>query len=72
VGPAPPRHALEVENAERERRNVDLEARQAAIIDGFDWVDEQTAGRLGDLLEAAGLELANRAEEVLDEPEDDA
>ena len=61
------RHQLEVENAELERRNADLEQQRAAIVNGFDWVDEQTAGRLRSLLEAAGLELADLADTVLDD-----
>jgi hypothetical protein len=65
------RHVLEVENAELERRNAELEAQHAAIVDGFEWVDEQTAGRLRDLLEAAGTELADLAEAVLDDDRED-
>src|SRR6266496_4360367 len=56
------RYELEVENAELERRNADLEAERAAVVDGFDWIDEQTAGRLRNLLEAAGVELADLAD----------
>jgi hypothetical protein len=66
------RHQLEVENAELERRNADLEEERAAIVNGFDWVDEQTAGRLRSLLEAAGLELADLADMVLDDLDEDA
>ena len=66
------RYELEVENAELERRNADLEEQRAAIVNGFDWVDEQTAGRLRSLLDAAGLELANLAETVLDDLDEGA
>jgi hypothetical protein len=66
------RHQLEVENAELERRNADLEEERAAIVNGFDWVDEQTAGRLRSLLDAAGLELADLADTVLDDLDEDA
>jgi len=65
------RHELEVVNAELERRNSDLEAERAAVVDGFDWIDEQTAGRLRDLLEAAGIELADLADMVLDDSDED-
>jgi hypothetical protein len=66
------RHDLEVENAELRRHNADLQAEHAAIFDGFEWVDERTAGRLRALLEAAGLELADLADMVLDDDEEDA
>ena len=66
------RHDLEVENAELERKNADLEAQQLAIFEGFDWVDERTDGRLSDLIEDAGAELAEFADEVLDDPAEDA
>ena len=65
------RYELEVANAELERRNADLEAEQAAIVDGFDWIDEQSAGRLRKLFEAAGLELADLADMVIDDVEED-
>jgi len=65
------RHELEVVNAELERRNADLEAERAAVVDGFDWIDEQTAGRLRNLLEAAGIELADLADMVLDDADED-
>jgi hypothetical protein len=65
------RYALEVENAELERRNADLEAERAAIFDGFDWLDEQSAGRLRNLLEAAGLEVADLVDMVLDDADED-
>jgi hypothetical protein len=66
------RRQLEVENAELERRNADLEEQRAAIVNGFDWVDEQTAGRLRSLLDAAGLELADLADMVLDDLDEGA
>ncbi len=66
------RHDLELENTELRRRHAALEAREAAVADGFDWVDEQTAGRLRALLDAAGLELADLADMVLDDDEEHA
>jgi hypothetical protein len=65
------RYELEVENAELERRNADLEAEHAAIVDGFDWIDERSAGRLRKLLEAAGLEVADLVDMVLDDTDED-
>ena len=65
------RYELEVENAELERRNADLEAERAAIVDGFDWIDEQSAGRLRKLLEAAGLEVADLVDMALDDTDED-
>ena len=65
------RHELEVVNAELERRNADLEAERAAVVDGFDRIDEQTAGQLRSLLEAAGLKLADLADMVLDDLDED-
>ncbi len=66
------RHDLEVENAELERRNAELKSEQLAILEGFDWVDERTNGRLSDLVQEAGDELAEFADEVLDDPAEDA
>ena len=65
------RYELEVENAELERRNADLETERAAIVDGFDWIDEQSAGRLRKLLEAAGLEVADLVDMALDDTDED-
>ena len=64
------RHDLEVENAELRRRNAELESREAAVNDGFDWVDEQASGQLRALLEQAGLELADLTDMVLDDEEE--
>ena len=65
------RYEMEVENAELERRNADLETERAAIVDGFDWIDEQSAGRLRKLLEAAGLEVADLVDMALDDADED-
>ena len=53
-------------------RNADLEAQHAAIFEGFDWIDERTAGRLRDLLEEAGDELAELADDGARRPWEDA
>lgn len=64
------RHDLELENAELRRHIADLESREAVVNDGFDWVDEQTSGRLRALLDQAGLELADLTDVVLDDEEE--
>ena len=61
---------IEIENAELRRRNAELESREAAVNDGFDWVDEQASGRLRALLDQAGLELADLTDMVLDDEEE--
>lgn len=63
------RHSLEIENAELRRRNAALESREAAVNDGFDWVDEQASGRLRALLDQAGLQLADLTDMALDDEE---
>ena len=63
------RHDLEIENAELRRRNAELESREAAVNDGFDWVDEQASGRLRALLDQAGLQLADLTDMALDDEE---
>ena len=65
------RHDLEVENAELERRYADLRARHAAIVEGFDALDERTGGRLYELIEEAGDELGELTKEGLDDPREE-
>lgn len=65
------RHDLEVENAELERKYADLRARHAAIVEGFDVLDERTGGRLYDLVEEAGDELGELTKEALDDPREE-
>lgn len=64
------RHDLELELAELRRHNAELESREAAVNDGFDWVDEQASGRLRALLDQAGFELADLTDMVLDDEEE--
>jgi hypothetical protein len=66
------RQRLEAENAELRRQVTGLHARHGAIVDGFDWADDHTAGQLRALLDSAGLELADLADGVLDDLEEDA
>lgn len=66
------RHDLAVENAELRRHVASLQAQRTAIVDGFDWIDEHTAGRLRALLDESGLQLANLADTVLDDDREDA
>lgn len=66
------RDDLRVENKRLQRRNADLRARGLAVEDGFDWIDERTQGRLRELVEEAGDELAALVDELLDSPTEGA
>jgi hypothetical protein len=66
------REELRVANERLQRRNAQLQAVQLAVEDGFDWIDERTQGRLRELVEEAGDELAALVDEALDEPTEDA
>lgn len=66
------RDDLRVENATLQRRNADLRTLELAVEEGFDWIDERTQGRLRELVEEAGDELAALVDEVLDSPTEGA
>jgi hypothetical protein len=66
------REQLRVANERLQRRNAQLQALQLAVEDGFDWIDERTQGRLRELVEETGDELAALVDEALDEPTEDA
>ncbi len=55
-------------NERLQRRNADLQTFQLAVVQGFDWIDERTKGRLKELVEEAGDELAALVEDALDDP----
>ena len=63
------REALLAANDELQRRNADLEALHLAVGKGLDVIDEQTQGRLLELIEEAGDELAALVDETLDDAE---
>ncbi len=66
------RDDLRAANAELRRRNTDIEARYRTVAYGLDVVDGRTRGRLWELLEEAGDELAELADEALDERDGNA
>ena len=55
-------------NERLQRRNADLQTFQLAVVQGFDLIDERTQGRLKELVEEAGDELAALVEDALDDP----
>jgi hypothetical protein len=65
------RDELRAANDQLRRRNADLEARHRAVAHGLDVIDERTEGRLWELLEETGDELAELVDEALDEPDGD-
>lgn len=65
------RDELLAANEELQRRNVELRALQLAVVRGLHVVDERTQGRLRDLVEETGDELAELVDEVLDDREGD-
>ena len=61
------REALLAANEELQRRNADLEALHLAVLKGLDVIDQETQGRLLELIEDAGDELAVLVDETLDD-----
>jgi hypothetical protein len=61
------RYELREANKELLRRNAKLEAQQLAIDTALASIDERTHGRLRDLVEESGDELAELVDEALDE-----
>lgn len=59
---------LRIANVQLQQRNVELETHESAMEEALEWVDEQTQGRLRELVEAAGDELAALVNAVLDAP----
>lgn len=66
------RTEIHVANEALQRRNANLHAFQLAIVRGFDVIDERTQGRLTELVEEVGDELAALVDEALDDPTEDA
>jgi len=62
------RDEILITNERLQRRNAELQALELAVEEGFDWIDERTQGRLRDLVEEAGDELAALVDEMLDAP----
>lgn len=66
------RDALLEANGNLRRRNTDLEAMHQAVLQGLDVIDERTHGRLWELFEETGDELAELIDEALDDHGRDA
>ena len=66
------RDALLEANGNLRRRNTDLEAMHRAVLQGLDVIDERTQGRLWELFEETGDELAELVDEALDDRGRDA
>jgi hypothetical protein len=49
-----------------QRKNAELETLQLAVTQGFNFIDERTEGRLRELVEQAGDDLAALVEETFD------
>lgn len=62
------RNEILLANNELQQKNDDLRTSQLAVVRGFDLIDERTQGRLTELVEEVGDELAALADEVFDEP----
>lgn len=61
------REELRLANERLQRSNADLQAFQLAVVQGFDVIDERTQGRLKELVEEAGDELAALVDDALDD-----
>ena len=64
------RDELRAANKELQRRSAELEAQQLAIESGLDVIDVRTQGRLRQLVEESGDELAELIDEALDESDE--
>jgi hypothetical protein len=53
-------------NASLQRKNVELRTLQLAVAQGFNLIDERTKGRLRELVEQAGDDLAALVEETFE------
>ena len=59
-------------NERLQRTNAELHAFHLGVIEGFALIDERTHGRLTELVEEAGDELAELIDDALDEQSEDA
>ncbi|MDQ3379528.1 MAG: hypothetical protein M3546_04290 [Actinomycetota bacterium] len=62
------RNEILLANNELQQKNDDLRTSQLAVVRGFDLIDERTQGRLTELVEEVGDELAALADDAFDEP----
>jgi hypothetical protein len=61
------RDALHHANTRLQRKNAELRTLQLAVAQGFNLIDERTQGRLREIVEEAGDDLAALIEETLDD-----
>jgi hypothetical protein len=61
------REELRLANERLQRRNADLQALQLAVAQGLEVINERTQGRLQELVEEAGDELAGLVDDALDD-----
>jgi hypothetical protein len=66
------REELRLTNERLQRRNADLQAFQLAVVQGFDVINERTQGRLKELVEETGDELAALVDDALGDPTEGA
>ena len=66
------RDGLRAANTELQRRNAELEAQRLAIESALDAIDDRTQGRLRELIEQSGDELAELVDDALDESSESA
>jgi hypothetical protein len=60
------RNDLDIANAKLQRANADLRTLQIAVAQGFNLIDERTHGRLRELVEEAGDDLAALVDETVE------
>jgi hypothetical protein len=66
------RDGLRAANTELQRRNAELETRRLAIESALDAIDGRMQGRLRELIEQSGDELAGLVDDTLDESSEGA
>ena len=66
------REELDLTNARLQRRNAELSAFHLGVVHGFALIDERTHGRLSELAQEVGDELAELIDDALDDPSEDA
>jgi hypothetical protein len=66
------RQELHLANERLRRRIAELDAFRLAVVQGFALIDERTHGRLTELMEEAGDELAELVDDALDDPSEEA
>jgi hypothetical protein len=65
------RNGLDIANVKLQRANADLRTLQIAVAQGFNLIDERTHGRLRELVEEAGDDLAALVDETVETTHDE-